>query len=346
MTNSFSDSARTVFGGRPGDGRAAPDERMRAARQRLARRLAGTDIPAVGRLRRPLQGLPFPYTAPTIPQTVAVPEKAGSTGTDFPTDWARTEPARRTRAVLMETMVRPVMTGLAQPTRRGLDRLDGLDGPAIFAANHHSHVDTPLLLSALPTPWRHRAVVGAAADYFFGTRVTGALSALVIGAIPIDRRRVSRDSTDLARDLLEEGWSMVVFPEGGRSPDGWGQPFRGGAAFIAKKSGRPVVPVHIEGTGRILRKGASRPTPARTTITFGEPLWAADGEDARRFNERIERRVAELADEAMTNWFDARTRAHAEETPPLTGPVTASWRRVWELDADRPRRKGPRRRWP
>ncbi len=316
-------------------------------RAKISQRLAGSEVPMVGRLRRPLQALPFPYTAPTIPQSVDVPEKRGVTGTDFPTDWARTEPARRTRAVLIDTMVRPVMAGLAQPTRRGVDRLSGLEGPAVFAANHHSHVDTPLLLSSLPTPWRHRAVIGAAADYFFGSRLTGALSALVIGAIPIDRTKISRASTDLARDLIDEGWSLVVFPEGGRSPDGWGQPFRGGAAFIAKRTSTPVVPVHIEGTGRILRKGKSTPTRSRTTITFGEPLYCGEDEDARAFNTRIEARVAELADEAMTNWWDARKRAHEQDTPRLTGPQTASWRRVWELDADAPKAMGTSStRWP
>ena len=291
--------------------------------------------------------MPFPYTAPTVPQNVEIPPKRGVTGTDFPTDWARTEPARRTRAMLIDGMVRPIMSGLAQPTRRGADRLDGLSGPVVFAANHHSHIDTPLLLTSLPSPWRHHAVVGAAADYFFGTRITGAISALVIGAIPIDRAKISRASTDLARDLINEGWSLVVFPEGGRSPDGWGQPFRGGAAFIAKRTNTPVVPVHIEGTGRILRKGKSTPTPSRTTVTFGEPMYCGDNEDARAFNARIEARVAELADEAMTDWWQARKRAHAERTPALTGPQTATWRRVWELDADGQTRKGPRRRsWP
>ena len=316
-------------------------------RAKAAQRLAGREVPLVGRLRRPLQALPFPFTAPTVPQGVELPLSTSMTGTDFPTDWARSELARITRAALIDTMVRPVMNGLAQPTKRGEDRLSELDGPAVFAANHHSHLDTPLLLSALPTPWRHNVVIGAAADYFFGTRVTGALSALVIGAIPIDRSKVSRASTDLARDLIDEGWSLVVFPEGGRSPDGWGQPFRGGAAFIAQRSSVPVVPVHIEGTGRILGKGNSMPRPSRTTITFGEPLLCAEDEDVRAFNSRIEARVAELADESMTDWWQAKKRSHHGETPNLTGPQTASWRRVWELDADRPRLgRNNRKSWP
>ena len=55
----------------------------------------------------------------------------------------------------------------------------------IFAANHASHVDAPLMLTSIPRPWRSRLVVGAGADYFFATRVTGTLSALALGAIPI-----------------------------------------------------------------------------------------------------------------------------------------------------------------
>ena len=124
--------------------------------------------------------------------------------------------------------MRLAVLGLAAPDRRGQDRLASLEGPAIFAANHHSHLDTPLLLTSIPEPWRHKILVGAAADYFFGTRLTSALSSLVIGAIPIERSRVSRRSADQAAELASQGWSLLLFPEGGRSPDGWGQPFRGG----------------------------------------------------------------------------------------------------------------------
>ena len=72
--------------------------------------------------------------------------------------------------------MRLAVSGLAAPDRRGQDRLASLQGPAIFAANHHSHLDTPLLLTSIPEPWRHQILVGAAADYFFGTRFTSALS--------------------------------------------------------------------------------------------------------------------------------------------------------------------------
>jgi 1-acyl-sn-glycerol-3-phosphate acyltransferase len=239
----------------------------------------------------------------------------------------------------------------------GLDRLADLRAdsdaatPLIFAANHASHVDAPLMLTSIPEPWRHHLVVGAAADYFFGTRVTGTLSALALGAIPIDRTRVNRRSADLASSLIDDGWSLLIFPEGGRSPDGWGQPFRGGAAFLAVRTGVPVVPVHLDGTGAILGRGMKWPKPGRTKVTFGAPLRAADGEDARRFGDRIESAVAELADEALTDWWSARKRAAAGATPSLTGPGATGWRRQWALTAHRARGKaGQRRRqkrtWP
>jgi 1-acyl-sn-glycerol-3-phosphate acyltransferase len=297
------------------------------------------------RLPRP----PFPFSAPTVPGGVEVEPRRPRSGGDYDTAWARRLPARLARAALVEAVARPAVAALARPQRDGLDRLDDLaeaGGPVIFAPNHHSHVDTPLLITSIPEPWRHRLFVAAAADYFFRTPATSALSALVIGAIPIERSRVSRRSADRAAGLIDDGWSLLIFPEGGRSPDGWGQPFRGGAAYLALRCGVPVVPVHLSGSGRILRKGRKLPTPAATRVTFGAPMTPSPGEDARRFGATIERAVAALADEATTDWWQARRRAHAGESPALTGPDAPAWRRAWALgDPDR-RRTRQRRRWP
>ena len=294
----------------------------------------------------------FPYAAPTTPRGVEPLPVEKRTGADYDTEWARTFPARWARTVLLEAVVRPTVAGLARPTRRGTDRLQDLIDesrdvvqPVIFCANHHSHVDTPLVLTSLPEPWRYQVFVGAAADYFFRTRVTGAAASLVLNAIPIERATVTRRSADLAADLIGEGWSMLIFPEGGRSPDGWGQDFRGGAAYLARRTGAPVVPVHLAGTGRILRKGSKRLRPSPTVVTFGDPIRAGEGEDTRRLAARIEAAVASLADEHVTDWYQARTRAHAAATPSLSGPDGPSWRRAWALGDRGPRRRR-RASWP
>lgn len=302
---------------------------------------------AAVRVARRVGSLPFPYSAPSVPGGVeALPAKK-NLGADYDSDWARRFPARLARLTLLETVLRPAVAALAAPERNGLDRLTGLtDGPVIFAGNHHSHLDTPVVLTSIPEPWRHKVFVGAAADYFFRTRVTSAASALVIGAIPIERSKVTRRSADQAAELIAAGWSMLIFPEGGRSPDGWGQPFRGGAAYLSSRCNVPVVPLHIEGTGRILRKGAKLPTPANVRVTYGTPLLPADGESAARFAERIERAVAELADEATTDWWQARQRAAAGTTPALTGPDAPAWRRAWALGDRSRKRRRQTRPWP
>ena len=124
----------------------------------------------------------------------------------------------------------------------------------------------------------------------------------------------------MIRDLVDDGWSLVIYPEGGRSPDGWGQEFKGGAAYLSGRTGAPVVPVFIDGTGSIFGKGMKRPKPGRTRVVFGAPLRPDDGENTRRFNARIEAAVTALADEATTDYWTARRRAAAGHQPVARRP--------------------------
>lgn len=287
----------------------------------------------------------FPLGAPAWPGGVPREPEPPTLGVHYDTGWARSEPARYVRGLVIEYGMRPAVALLARPRVHGLDRIAGLEPPAIFAANHHSHLDTPLLLATLPARFRHRTVVAAAADYFFDSRPKAALAALAMAAIPIERTRVGRRSADLAASLLAQGWNLVIFPEGGRSPDGWGQDFQGGAAYLADRCGVPVVPVHLEGTGRVLPKGARRPRPTPVAVTFGAPMRPDPGERTRQFAARLERAVAALADERAAGWWEARRRAATGTTPPLTGPrAVGAWRRAWALGPRRTAR--PRRDWP
>ena len=295
-------------------------------------------------LPRLLRGVEFPWRAPTAPLSAPPGDAPPSVGADFDTDWARRWPARMVRAGVVECLWRPAVALTAQPRRLGLDRLAALEGePVIFAANHHSHLDTPLLLTSIPEPWRHTLIVAAAADYFFPTRRKGVASALFIGAVPVERARVGRDSAQEVAALVRRGWSLLLYPEGGRSTDGWGQPFRGGAAYLAHRCDVPVVPVYLAGTRRVLPKGRLVPKPGPTLVAFGDPVRPDPSERIRTLGVRIETAVAALADEIGTDWWQARQRVHAGATPSLAGPDAASWRRAWALsNRSRPRR----RRWP
>jgi 1-acyl-sn-glycerol-3-phosphate acyltransferase len=250
-------------------------------------------------------------------------------GVGYDTSWSRRYGVRLARAAVLDAVGRPLVRAMASPIVDGLDRLDRLAPPAVFVANHASHADTPLLLTALPERFRHRAAVGAAADYFFDRRWKAALWSFAINAIPVERSRPSPSSIRLAGRLLDDGWSLVLFPEGGRSPDGWGRDHHPGPAYLAMRAGAPVVPVHVEGTDRILGRGARRLRRSTTHVTFGRPMRAADGEGARAFAARIEREIAVLADEQASGFWLARRRAAAGTTPPLTGPAAGAWRRAW-----------------
>ncbi len=267
---------------------------------------------------------------PDWPQSAGLRPLQRKTGVDYDTEWARKYPARLARAVLVDNVTRPLAHLVCSPRIEGLENLETLTGPAIFAANHASHLDAGLLLSCLPTEIRHKTVVAAAADYFFDRRWKAAMWAFALNSIPMERVRVNRRSAALAADLIEQGWNLVIFPEGGRSPDGWAQEFKGGAAYLARRCAVPVVPVHIWGTRAILAKGSGRFSPGETAVRFGRPMWSGD-DDARHFSARIEAAVAMLADEAESDWWSARRRAASGSTPPLRGPGVSAWRRSWEL---------------
>jgi len=290
----------------------------------------------------------FPLAAPTWPGGVPRPAPERKVGLDYDHEWSRRYPVRLARAVVLDNITRPVAKVVAPTTVRGIEHLRHLEGPVIFAANHASHVDTPLLLTTLPLEFRHRTIVAAASDYFFDRTWKAVLWSFALAAIPIERSKVNRRSADTAAELLEDGWNLVIFPEGGRSPDGWTQPFRGGAAYLARRTGRPVVPVYLHGTRHVAGKSTAtgdRPTRrsgteatgrrglrrAEVAVIFGPPLLPREGEEARRFSARVEAAVALLADEVATDWWTARRRAAAGGDSSSRGPDAPAWRRAWAL---------------
>lgn len=291
---------------------------------------------------------PFPWNAPTWPTTVPRPPVERTLGVDYDSEWARKPMAKAGRVIVQEAVAAPLIRALARPEVTGFDRIAHLDEPVIFAANHASHLDAPLIVSVIPTRWRHEMFVAGAADYFFDTQLKAAAFAFLLNAVPIERTRASRVSARRVSELLDDGWSMLIFPEGGRSPDGWGQQHKAGAAWMAERTGRPIVPLHVEGTRKVLAKGSSRIRPGRTKVTFGRPLTPAAGTDPRALATELEQAIAALADEAATDWYSARRRAASGTTPSLTGPGASSWRRAWALGDHRAEERRRRRseRWP
>ena len=226
----------------------------------------------------------------------------GELGLDYSTAWGRRYRTRLARELIHRFFLGPYVRYMSTLETRGVENIAGA-GPFIFVANHTSNLDTPLILSSLPAKVRRRTVVAAAMDSFFMDRRTAFKTVLVFNAIPIDRQRVNRRSAQQALELVEDGWHLLIYPEGGRTPDGSIQEFKGGAAYLAERAGASVVPTYIHEAG-LLRgpKYAKAPrfvnAPNRrrhhVIVAFDAPITCGADESIRRFGARVEEAVVQL----------------------------------------------------
>ena len=173
------------------------------------------------------------------------------------------------------------------------------DQPFVMVANHASHLDALALLCALPLRKIQKAYPAAAKDYFFTTLPKIAFSAIVVNAMPFDRKENPRDSLAICRDLLgTPGHVLILFPEGTRSPTGELAPFKPGIGFLVAGSEIPVVPCYLEGAFRAWPKGAWLPRPRRLRLHAGAPLTfaslSADKEGAKATAAQLEQAVRAL----------------------------------------------------
>jgi len=264
----------------------------------------------------------------------------------FPTDWARTEAGTAARQAILKTIMGPLLRSEITLRVHGLENLRRERGPVIFFSNHTSHLDATIIMTSLPDRWQSKTAVGAARDYFFDVWWRQAFTALVYGGFPIDRAKGGRHAVTKARELLDDGWSLVVFPEGARSPDGHAQRFRHGTARLCLEAGVAAAPIGIRGAYQAWPKGTNWPKPGRppVSVRFGVPIHPEEGESHQSLSHRMSEAVATLLDEDRTTWWDALRRAERGETPPLTGPTGPQWRRTWE--GSKPvARRAPGRTW-
>lgn len=247
------------------------------------------------------------------------------------------------RSCLQRRLLRPLLRALTRPEIHGRDLIEPLPGQAVLVANHASHLDAPLILCSLPRALAERTAVGAAADYFFTSKWRALATALVFNGFPLDRHG-RRQSPSLITKLVDDGWSLLLFPEGTRSEDGWMTGLRPGAAHLCVGGGIPALPIAIRGSYAAMPRGRTWPRGGRPRVAlhFGRPLWPADGESVRDFNARLQAAVARLWDEHDVGWWEALRGSSggraADQFTVAEGPAAARWRRVWESTRDLPGR--------
>ncbi len=243
-----------------------------------------------------------------MPATAGGVASRASEPINFPT-WSRRWLASIVRRLALSMLLLPLTRLFAWMRVEGLDHLDAVSGPVVFASNHQSHLDAPVILAALPPAWRYRLATAAALEWFsphfhpnrfsWPARMTNGLSyglaVLCFNVVPLPQREAgARDAMRYFGELVADGSSVLLFPEGLRTSAGEIAPFRPGVGMIASRLRVPVVPVYLEGIDRIWHQSWRMARPGRARVTFGAPLTLS-GDDYRANAQHVEAAVRSLA---------------------------------------------------
>jgi 1-acyl-sn-glycerol-3-phosphate acyltransferase len=173
---------------------------------------------------------------------------------------------------------------------RGLEHVPA-GRSCIFLSNHVSNLDPPVLLPAIPGRTSVLLKRELMRIPILGTAMRMAKF------VPVDRaskRESAVASVAAAAEALKEGLHILIFPEGTRSPDGRLGKFKKGPFYLAFESGAPIVPVVIQGTERMMRKGSSAITPGVATVTMLPAILPEECVSREELMERV--RVAMIAE--------------------------------------------------
>ena len=226
--------------------------------------------------------------------------------------WPRARPIRGARAVLQTFLIFPLMGVFSPLTVIDRYRVKVIKGGAVFVSNHSSALDAVVMLQALPNRFRYRAFVVAAADSIFKRKWEAMLTQLLINTFPIPRAGGARPALDRLKEHLAHRWSVVIFPEGTLSRTGNIGTFRKGAAILAMDAGVPIVPAYIDGLYEVFPRFRRIPRRHPASLTFGDPMTAAPGEDYDQFIARVEQAVRDLAGPKGLLRDEPVTGSHAE----------------------------------
>ncbi len=219
--------------------------------------------------------------------------------------WSRGRLATAIRLASLATFVLPLTRAFARVEVRGVEHLAGLRGPVVFASNHQSHLDTPVILAALPRRWRRRVAVAMAKEFFaahfhpegqpVGARLRSGLlytlAACFFNAFPLPQREAgARRTLRYIGELVSDGWSVLIYPEGRRSDSEAVGRFQPGVGMIGSRLAVPVVPVRLDGVNRVLRRTWKMARPGRVRVSFG-PAVELTGEDYSELARIVEEAV-------------------------------------------------------
>lgn len=256
-----------------------------------------------------LNDVPF-EEVPTLGELEKLIAQGTSTTTGFvyPT-WPQAGLTTALRLAVYYLLAWPATYLLAAPRIRGRENLRGVRGPVLVIANHVTYLDIAWVLPALPARFRNRLATAmrgrrlaemrrpaSTKGWFerFMERLRYFLVLALFNVFPLPKESGFQQSFAFAGNLVDRGWSLLVFPEGQTSEDGRMAPFRAGIGLLAKELNLPVVPIYLHGLFELKQAERIITRPGHVRVSIGVPVRFTANQDANEIARELERRVSEL----------------------------------------------------
>jgi long-chain acyl-CoA synthetase len=219
-------------------------------------------------------------------ETMLRAESAPATGYHYP-GWALRWPVTWLRLLAHYLLMRPAILLLGWPKIEGRENLRGVTGPLLVVSNHIDHVDPGFILTALPARFRNHVATAAGGERLESLRspssernlfariydrIRWALGVSLLNLFPLPRESGFRRSFAYAGEAVDQGFNILVFPEGRHTTDGKINPFRSGIGLLAQNLDIPVLPMRIDGLFERKQAGKKFAPPWTILVRIGKPI--------------------------------------------------------------------------
>ena len=230
------------------------------------------------------------------------PQKSMQSGYRYPR-WAQRWPITWIREFIYYLLTWPATIIMAHPKIVGRENLNGVDGPFLVSCNHITYIDLGFALKALPPRMRRKLAVGMWGELLWemwrppqdwnwfmrlSYKVGYYLVVALFNVFPLPQQSGVRESFAYAGESVDRGYSVLVYPEGKRTPDGKPSPFRSGLGMLAARLNIPVLPLRIDGLYEMKLAGRKIAKPGELTVVIGKPMSFAPGTPPDEITNQVE----------------------------------------------------------